>query len=259
MKARLIKILVIVAISIAVLYLAGIYLVNKAFDMLILSQIGEININQELEALASDNSNKFQEPEKKDNEENKDIPDVLSSVKSDTVQNNEKLNNDGKKDSDANNSNTGINTGIKETNNTEDNATKANIKEADTTKADTTKTNNIGANDTDNNISGTNNSGSSENNKPSGETPGTSRQEVAITDEKVKEIENKVSLSDKGKALQIVASRLKAEDISLLRSMAKNGITAEEIEKAKKILKARITEEEKEFLKELLSKYNVLP
>ncbi|HHW31813.1 MAG TPA: hypothetical protein GXX20_09115 [Clostridiaceae bacterium] len=274
MKARLIKILAFVAISIALLYFAGIYLVNKAFDILILSQIGDLNFYKEFKLeesetpSLSDNLNDFEQPEPKDKEVNKET----SKGASDVADINYGIG-ENKNSSDANSDDKLVPAGNdynKHTKNadssatvsaevdaTEKNTAVTNKPKDNTAEANTPNTNNMDASDTK--PPDTNGSAGRSNNQPDREIQGTSRQEVAITEERVKELENKVSLSDKGKALQIVASRLKAEDISLLRSMAKNGITAEEIEMAKKILKERITEEEKEFLKGLLSKYNIFP
>lgn len=273
MKSRLIKTLVIIVISIAVLFFAGIYLVNKAFEILVLSQVGDLNIYQELEEELkksfSDNSGIFQLQEQYNQEKQEDSK-ADDSEDFGTSDQDDITNSDAVKSPGA-----GGNTGMKETGtsktvtpgnrtaeNNDINEPVGNTGEnamddgkTEYTSGEKGKENSTGNNEKD----GADNSNNKDKGPNDGKTSGTSQQEVAITVDRVKELESKVSLSDKGKALQIVASRLKPEDISLLSSMVKNGITAEEIEKAKKILKERVTEEEKEFLKSLISKYNVLP
>jgi len=71
----------------------------------------------------------------------------------------------------------------------------------------------------------------------------------------IKEMERKVTIADKAKAVNIVLSKLTPKDIAMLRAMAEGGITASEMSRAKKLIKSRITEKEKKELKELYNKY----
>jgi hypothetical protein len=219
MKTRAAKILAIFTISIAILLLGGLYFVDKVFNLIITSQINELGINEELEKVSVDN--------------------FVSSSSAKKVQQQEVNDN---KCEDSNNSNKTIEPsnrqeGNADTTNEEDKGTsneKSVEKTIETTREATRETTN------------------EDSEKTTGE-------DSVITNKNIKELEEKVTFSDKTKALQIVSSRLKAEDISILRRMVKNGITSDEIESAKEILKSRITKEEKEFLKELVNKYEVLP
>lgn len=71
----------------------------------------------------------------------------------------------------------------------------------------------------------------------------------------IKEVERKVTITDKAKAVNIVLSKLTPKDIAMLRAMVEGGITSSEIARAKKLIKSRITEKEKEELKRLYNKY----
>jgi|GEM_PF-1067344 len=82
---------------------------------------------------------------------------------------------------------------------------------------------------------------------------------VIITPKKINEVQKKVSVSDKAKALEIVLTSLKPGDVAALKDMAKGGITGTEMARARKILESRVTKEEKDKLKQLFYKYLHLP
>jgi hypothetical protein len=245
MKTRVVRILAVVTISIAILLLGGVYLVNKVFDLVITSQINELDINEGIEKTSlnnpvTTNSSKITQRQeiidnKYDDSDNSDI----------TV---ETSNHEGR---DANTINEGEQgTSIKE-------GQEASNKEG---QEASNKEGQEASNKEDQEASNkedqeTSNEKSLEAIKETINEEG----DAVITNKNIKELEGKVTLSDKAKALQIVSSRLKAEDISILKEMIKNGITSSEIESAKKILKSRITEDEKNYLKELVNKYEVLP
>jgi len=72
----------------------------------------------------------------------------------------------------------------------------------------------------------------------------------------IKVAEQKVSTTDKFKASQILLSKLKPSDISILKDMLIGGdVTDEELSRAKQIIKERVTEDEKEILKSMFNKY----
>lgn len=83
-------------------------------------------------------------------------------------------------------------------------------------------------------------------------------EKVVVDETKMKEIEKKVSFTDKSKALSIVLGSLTKEDYKRLLEMSKDGVTQQEKREAKEILSKRLTEEKKQQLKELYDKYDEL-
>ncbi|MBZ4647642.1 MAG: hypothetical protein JG777_3131 [Clostridia bacterium] len=81
---------------------------------------------------------------------------------------------------------------------------------------------------------------------------------VIVDEKKINEIEKKVSLGDKTKALSIVVGSVTRDDISRLYQLAKSGVTEAEKQEAMAILRQRLTPEKKNELKALYEKYEHL-
>lgn len=77
----------------------------------------------------------------------------------------------------------------------------------------------------------------------------------AITPQTIAAVEKKVSAADKSRAIQIIMSRLTADDIAKLKALAKGGMTPAKTAQAKAIVKSRITGQDIEELKQLYYKY----
>lgn len=91
--------------------------------------------------------------------------------------------------------------------------------------------------------------------KPAKATPKPPKKVVKIPVQKVKEIKEQISPTDKVEAAALVIKRLSKEDIDTLTQLLSGGITAEEKEKAKEIMFSRFTEEEITRIKEMYIKY----
>lgn len=76
-----------------------------------------------------------------------------------------------------------------------------------------------------------------------------------ITTEKMKEIKDKITASDKIEAGALVLKRLTTSDIDILTKMVQGGLTKEEEKKAKQIAYERFTAEEIKKIKEIYRKY----
>lgn len=77
----------------------------------------------------------------------------------------------------------------------------------------------------------------------------------SISESKIKDIENNISLKDKAIAMKLILSKLKPSDIKLLKKLASDGLTDEERKEAIKIALERYTAEEIEIIRELYHKY----
>jgi hypothetical protein len=76
-----------------------------------------------------------------------------------------------------------------------------------------------------------------------------------ITPQTIAAVEKKVSAADKSKAIQIILSKLTADDIAKLKALAKGGMTPAKTDQAKEIVKSRVTSKDIEELKQLYYKY----
>jgi len=75
---------------------------------------------------------------------------------------------------------------------------------------------------------------------------------------KVREIERKVSMADKFRVMAILTPRLKSEDVAQLRALLNGDVNDSKLGLAKKILSVRVTKAEKEELKSIFYKYAYL-
>ena len=80
-------------------------------------------------------------------------------------------------------------------------------------------------------------------------------EELIVNEKKIKEIQKKVSLADKSRAMLIVARSLTVEDYAYLLELSKGGVTEQDKSLAKKLLSERLTDEQKQEVKELYEKY----
>lgn len=69
---------------------------------------------------------------------------------------------------------------------------------------------------------------------------------------------DKISTSDKNRAIQIIYGSLSKGEISYLTSMVKDGITSSEITEAKRVLKKALTKDQVEELRQMYYKYKNL-
>lgn len=83
----------------------------------------------------------------------------------------------------------------------------------------------------------------------------TTGQDAQITTEKLKDIKESVTPSDKMAAAKWVLSKLSKSDISHLRELSAGGITPEEKEQMKDIVYSRFTSEEIQKIREMYIKY----
>lgn len=81
------------------------------------------------------------------------------------------------------------------------------------------------------------------------------KQPPAVTVEKMKEIKEEVTATDKIEAATMVMSKLSTSEIDKLKGMLSGGLTAEEKAEAKKIAFANFTSEEIAKIKEMYTKY----
>lgn len=73
--------------------------------------------------------------------------------------------------------------------------------------------------------------------------------------ESVKEIKNKVTMSEKASLTKLLLSKLTKNDISELKGMLSNGITSEEKRRAKEILYSRLSEDDINKIKDAYVRY----
>lgn len=85
-----------------------------------------------------------------------------------------------------------------------------------------------------------------------------SRTDIIVDEKKIKEIEKKVSLVDKTKALSILLKSLSAEDMGTLYQLARDGITDADKREAISLLSEKLTPEQKQAIKDLYYKYEGL-
>lgn len=78
---------------------------------------------------------------------------------------------------------------------------------------------------------------------------------IKLDAETMKQLESKISVSDKFAVLSLLAKALPAEEYSRLLSFAKDGISQEELTQAMQILQENLTDENKEQIKQYYSKY----
>lgn len=105
-------------------------------------------------------------------------------------------------------------------------------------------------------------------NKADGNTSGIKKQKdnkaqtslpnVQVGNNKLKDIEKAVSLSDKTKAVSIVFGSLSQGDIAQLTQLASGGLSAQNQAQAKAILSKKLTRQQKDTLKGLYGKYQHL-
>ncbi len=81
------------------------------------------------------------------------------------------------------------------------------------------------------------------------------RSRPVISYEELYELNKRVSILDKAKAMKILLPKLGPSDIKLLKAMLSGGVTTEEIKKAKEMVEGRLTEQEKKELDKLYRKY----
>ncbi|NLY43114.1 MAG: hypothetical protein GX066_03905 [Clostridiaceae bacterium] len=81
---------------------------------------------------------------------------------------------------------------------------------------------------------------------------------LIVDEKKIKEIEKKVSLADKTRALSILFKSLSSEDIRFLYQLAGGGITDEEKKQAMALLREKLTPDQKQAIKDLYAKYEKL-
>lgn len=77
-----------------------------------------------------------------------------------------------------------------------------------------------------------------------------------VTEAELQELQSKVSVTDRIKALNILRKRLSAADIKQIISWAQGGVTSEEKQKMKELLLSRLSAEEIQEVKVLYEKYN---
>ena len=78
---------------------------------------------------------------------------------------------------------------------------------------------------------------------------------IKLDAETMKQLESKISVSDKFAVLSLLAKALPSEEYSRLLSFAKDGISQEELTQAMQILQENLTDENKEQIKQYYSKY----
>lgn len=84
---------------------------------------------------------------------------------------------------------------------------------------------------------------------------GTSGQATVVSEEKLNQMQTRVSTADRLRVLNILRQRLSAEDVRQLVAWARGGITPAEKEAIKQLLAARLTPEELAEFKLLYQKY----
>ena len=89
--------------------------------------------------------------------------------------------------------------------------------------------------------------------KPSDNSSGKASSKLEVSGEKLKELEKKVSFSDKISVMAILSRNLSASDYTELVQMANGGVTQGEIERAKDILREKLNVDAKV---EILNYYN---
>jgi hypothetical protein len=91
------------------------------------------------------------------------------------------------------------------------------------------------------------------------QSDGTSQQpnspNSVISADRLSELQGKVTVADRMRALNIVRKKLSAEDIRQLIGWASGGITVDEKEEISKLLRARLSPEEINEVKALYNKY----
>lgn len=78
---------------------------------------------------------------------------------------------------------------------------------------------------------------------------------IAISSDKIANVEKKITLADKAKAVKLVITNLSASDIKTLKDLTSGGLTPEEKAKAIQIAYSKYSDEELKLIKELYRKY----
>jgi hypothetical protein len=81
------------------------------------------------------------------------------------------------------------------------------------------------------------------------------KEEAKVSEEELNRAVRKISLSGQLGVAYRLATRLTAEDLMYLESLAEGGLSAEEKEAAKALVYARFDEEEAAYIKELYHLY----
>lgn len=76
-----------------------------------------------------------------------------------------------------------------------------------------------------------------------------------ITAQKVKEVKDEITISEKARVSIILIERLKMEDINELKGMLPDGITEDEKKRAKEIVYSRLTNDELDEIRNIYQKY----
>ena len=81
------------------------------------------------------------------------------------------------------------------------------------------------------------------------------KEQVAISEDIIDNVEGSLSLADKAKAIKLIVTKLTPSDIKLLKDMVSGGLTKEEHSKAVEIAYSKYTDEELKLVKSLYKKY----